>query len=80
MNRLESAQKIVKEDPAKAESIYKDILSKTADLNDAAMKEYEGALMGLGELYRDQRYCRPLYTTAVSVCWIVAVADVLLGK
>ncbi|RPA87430.1 PCI-domain-containing protein [Ascobolus immersus RN42] len=55
MSRLESAQKLVKEDPAKAESVYKDILSKNSGLNDAAMKEYEGALMGLGELYRDQR-------------------------
>ena len=61
MSRLENAQKLVKEDPAKAESIYKDILSKTAGLNDAAMKEYEGALMGLGELYRDQRYVYEVY-------------------
>lgn len=55
MSRLESAQKIVKEDPAKAEAVYKDVLSHNTGLNDVAMKEYEGALMGLGELYRDQK-------------------------
>ncbi|KAL7273549.1 26S proteasome regulatory subunit rpn6 [Rhizina undulata] len=55
MGRLEEAQKIQKVDPAKAEAIYKDILSKPPGTNEAALKEYELTLMELGGLYRDSR-------------------------
>ncbi|KAI4108900.1 MAG: hypothetical protein LQ339_002018 [Xanthoria mediterranea] len=53
--RIAEAQKLTKTDPSKAESIYKDVLSKGPGSGEAALKDYESALMGLGELYRDQK-------------------------
>ncbi|PHH65115.1 hypothetical protein CDD81_3246 [Ophiocordyceps australis] len=54
-SRLQEAQSVVKSDPKKAESIYRDIVSKTPlAASDAATREYETALISLGELYRDQ--------------------------
>ena len=58
--RLEEAKKLSKEQPAKAEQIYKDILSKQPGSNDRAAREFEGALMGLGELYRDHKRTQDL--------------------
>ena len=55
MGRLEEAQQIQKTSPAKAEAVYKEILSKEPGTNDAALREYELTLMALGELYRDSR-------------------------
>ncbi len=53
--KIEEAQKIGKTDPTKAEAIYKDILAKKPGQNETALREYESALMGLGESYRDTR-------------------------
>lgn len=53
--RIEEAQKLSTKDPAKAEAIYKDVLSKGPGSGEAALREYETALMGLGELYRDSK-------------------------
>ncbi|SPO03438.1 probable 26s proteasome p44.5 protein [Cephalotrichum gorgonifer] len=54
--RVEQAEKLRKEDPAKAEELLRDILSQPPSENsDAAIKEYETALIYLGELYRDQK-------------------------
>ncbi|KAL9040300.1 MAG: hypothetical protein Q9214_004544 [Letrouitia sp. 1 TL-2023] len=53
--QLEEAQKISKTEPGKAESIYKDALSKGPGSGEAALRDYENALMGLGGLYRDQK-------------------------
>lgn len=53
--QIQKAQKIAKSDPSKAEAIYKDRLSKPPGTNEAASKDYEAALMGLGEIYRDQK-------------------------
>lgn len=47
--------KLSKSDPAKAEAIYKDTLSKGPGSGEAALRDYETALMDLGELYRDTR-------------------------
>ena len=58
--RVKEAQKLVASDPRKAEAIYKDIISKTPSVtSDAAVKEYETALISLGELYRDEKYATP---------------------
>lgn len=46
---------MAKTDPAKAEEIYKDVLATNPGSNEAAIKNYESALVGLGELFRDQR-------------------------
>ncbi|KAF9733371.1 hypothetical protein PMIN06_005967 [Paraphaeosphaeria minitans] len=53
--RIAEAQKLAKTEPAKAEDIYKDVLSTNPGSNEAAIKNYESALVGLGELYRHQR-------------------------
>lgn len=52
---IEKAQEIAKTDPLKAEAIYKDILSKKPGAGETALREYEAALMGLGESYRDTK-------------------------
>ncbi|KAI6843246.1 PCI-domain-containing protein [Hortaea werneckii] len=55
VKRIEEAKQMAKDQPAKAEQIYKDILQKPPGSNDRAARDYEGALMGLGELYRDHK-------------------------
>lgn len=54
-SKIEEAQKLSKSEPSKAEAIYKEILSQKPGGSDAALREYEAALMGLGESYRDTR-------------------------
>lgn len=51
--RVEEAKKLSKDQPQKAEQIYKDILSKPPGTNERAVCDFENALTGLGELYRD---------------------------
>lgn len=53
--RLDDAKVLVKSKPSDAEAIYKDILSNGPGTTDASQKDYENALMGLGEAYRDQK-------------------------
>lgn len=54
--KVREAQELVKKDPARAEAIYKEIISKPPSVtSEAAIKEYEVALVSLGELYRDQK-------------------------
>ena len=53
--KVQEAKKLGKTDPLKAEAIYKEILSKKPGASEAALREYESALMGLGESYRDTR-------------------------
>ena len=52
--RVAEAQKLSKESPAKAEAIYKEVVEQGPGTSEAAAKQYEAALIGLGELYRDQ--------------------------
>lgn len=60
--RLEEAKEASQSQPAKAEQIYKDILSKPPGQNDRAVRDFESALMGLGELYRDHKRTQDLAT------------------
>lgn len=54
--RVREAQKVASTNPKKAEQIYKDIISKPPSVtSEAAIREYETALISLGELYRDQK-------------------------
>lgn len=53
--RIEEAKKLAKDQPKKSEEIYKDVLSQGAGQSDASVRNYENALSGLGELYRDQK-------------------------
>jgi 26S proteasome regulatory subunit N6 len=55
--RIEEARKLAKSDPRKAEAQYREIVSKAPSAtSDAAVREYETALVSLGELYRDEKY------------------------
>ena len=54
--RVEQAGELSKSKPTEAEAIYKDILSQDPGSSDAGLRDYEAALMGLGALYRDNRY------------------------
>jgi 26S proteasome regulatory subunit N6 len=53
--RILEAKELSKEQPSKAEAIYKDVLSKPPGSNEQALRDYENALGGLGELYREQK-------------------------
>ncbi|KAK8129343.1 hypothetical protein PG999_001723 [Apiospora kogelbergensis] len=58
---VKEAQEIAKTDFRKAEALYKDIISKPPSItSDASIKEYETALISLGELYRDQKNSQAL--------------------
>ena len=54
--RIEEAHSLSKSDPERAEATYKEILSKEPGSSEAALKNYEAALMGLGNLYKQHRY------------------------
>lgn len=71
--RIEEAKKLSKDQPAKAEQIYKEILSKPPGANDRAVRDFENALIGLGELYRDHKRTQDLATL------IQQTRDVLTG-
>ncbi|KAK3672131.1 26S proteasome regulatory subunit rpn6 [Recurvomyces mirabilis] len=53
--RLEEAKKLSKSDPGKAEKIYQQLLSQKPGSSDRETREFEAALIGLGELYRDHK-------------------------
>lgn len=53
--KIDEASKLAKSDPSKAEAIYKEALAKSPGSNQAALQDYENALVGLGELYRDHK-------------------------
>ena len=42
------------------EGIYKDVLTRQPGTTDAALKNFEGALIGLGKLLRDQKRAEDL--------------------
>jgi 26S proteasome regulatory subunit N6 len=53
--RIAEAQKLAKSEPTQAEQLYKEVLAADPGSNETAIKNYETALVGLGELYRDQK-------------------------
>jgi hypothetical protein len=53
--KIAEAKRISKSDSAKAENLYKEVLEKSPGSNEAALRDYENALVGLGELYRDHK-------------------------
>lgn len=52
---MEEAKKLSQTDPGRSEALYKEILSKDPGSSESALKDYENALMSLGELYKDHR-------------------------
>lgn len=60
-SRIAEAEAAVKTDPRRAEEIYKEIVSKApSSTSDAATREYETALVNLGELYKDEKKSQDL--------------------
>ncbi|KAL5357998.1 PCI-domain-containing protein [Aspergillus floccosus] len=53
--RIEEARALAKTDASKAESIYKEILAQGPGSSESSSRDYESALVGLGELYRDEK-------------------------
>ena len=54
--RLDEAAKLVKAGKhAEAENIYKQILTQDPGSGEQALRNFERALVGLGELFRDQK-------------------------
>ncbi|KAI9036866.1 uncharacterized protein KD926_001254 [Aspergillus affinis] len=51
--RVEEARTLSKTNPSKAESTFKEILAQGPGSTEASSRDYENALVGLGELYRD---------------------------
>lgn len=54
-SKVTEANKLAKSQPAKAEALYKEVLAQSPGSNQAALQNYENALVGLGELYRDNK-------------------------
>ena len=54
--RVLAARKLAKTNPSEAATKYKEIISKPPSItSEAAVREYETALIALGELYRDHK-------------------------
>lgn len=53
--KIEEAKKLSKTNPGQAEAILKGIISQGPSTNEKSLKNYDDALMGLGELYRDEK-------------------------
>ncbi|KAF7510140.1 hypothetical protein GJ744_007039 [Endocarpon pusillum] len=58
--KMADAKELSRKNPSKAETIYKDVLSKAPGSNEQALRDYESALVGLGELYRDNKKANEL--------------------
>ena len=59
-DRIAEARKASKTNPQEAEQTFQGILSKGPGTTDTAARDYENALMGLGELYRDHKKVKQL--------------------
>ncbi|EEQ27805.1 26S proteasome regulatory subunit rpn6 [Microsporum canis] len=53
--RLAEAEAAAKTNPAKAQKIYQEVIAEGPGSSEAASREYEVALLGLGKIYRDQK-------------------------
>lgn len=49
------AKSASKSEPGKAEKLYKEVLARPVGAGEAASRDFENALLGLGELYRDYK-------------------------
>jgi SWI/SNF-related matrix-associated actin-dependent regulator of chromatin subfamily D len=53
--RIQEVRDLVKSDPSKAATSYQNILSEGPGSTEASSRDYEQALIGLGELHRDAK-------------------------
>lgn len=52
---IAEAKRVSASDPKQAEKLYQQVLARSPGVNEAALRDYENALIGLGELYRDHK-------------------------
>lgn len=52
---IEEAKKASEKNPAEAEKLYKKVLAEQPSTSEAASRDYENALLGLGELYKTHK-------------------------
>lgn len=53
--RIQEVRNLAKQDPSKAGSSYQQILSEGPGSTEASSRDYEHALIGLGQVYRDAK-------------------------
>lgn len=53
--RIQEVRDLAKQDPSKAASSYQKILSEGPGSTEASSRDYEHALIGLGQLHRDAK-------------------------
>lgn len=53
--RIQEVRDLAKQDPSKAASSYQKILSEGPGSTETSSRDYEHALIGLGEVYRDAK-------------------------
>ena len=53
--RIEEARALAAKDPSKAESIYKEVLAQGPGTSESSSRDFENALVGLGQVYRDTK-------------------------
>jgi hypothetical protein len=53
--RIQEVRDLAKQDPSKAANSYQNILSEGPGSTEASSRDYEQALIGLGESYRDAK-------------------------
>ena len=52
---IEEAKKAADKNPAEAEKLYKKVLAEKPESNELASRDFEAALLGLGELYKTHK-------------------------
>lgn len=52
---IEQAKKAAEKNPAEAEKLYKKVLAEQPSTSEAASRDFENALLGLGELYKTHK-------------------------
>lgn len=58
--RLEEAKAQAKDNPSQAEATYRDILRAGPGKTDASGRDFEAALMGLGNIFKDAKRANDL--------------------
>lgn len=54
-SRIQEVRNLAKQDPSKAATSYQTILSEGPGSTEASSRDYEHALIGLGQVYRDAK-------------------------
>lgn len=58
--KIQEAKKLSKTSPSQAEKILKDIIAHRPSTNEKSLKNYDDALMSLGELYQSEKKANDL--------------------